>query len=260
MRPDPQPSIPALEGRPDDFFSGVPQFQPVTPHIWRLSLPWHLRLPLVPPIPVAVWLVKAGQDWTIVDAAHPSHAAIVPKAAGRLLGLARPARVVLTHAHIDHGGSLRALIQRWDLPVWVHLLEAGFVSGEKSYRRVESSSLVFNLARSLLREVAWNVPVAQTLQEGDRVGEMEVIHVPGHSPGMIALHHHEDRAILCGDTFMNLGGRLSAAFALATPDPQQARQSMEKLAGLDFDLLLPSHDASPHGIPAAVVRRFVSRH
>jgi glyoxylase-like metal-dependent hydrolase (beta-lactamase superfamily II) len=243
----------------EDFFSTVPQFHPVTPHIWRLSLSWHLRIPLFPPIPVAVWLVNEAEDWTVVDAAHPVHAAIVPKAVGRLLGTRRPARVVLTHAHIDHGGSLRTLSQRWDLPVWTHALEAGFVSGEASYRRIESGSLVFNLSRSLLREAAWKMPVSQTLQEGDRVGGMQVIHVPGHSPGMIALHHHADRAIICGDAFMNLGGRLSGPFPVGTPDPALARRSMQKLAGLDFDLLLPSHDASERGIPAGAVRRFVSR-
>jgi glyoxylase-like metal-dependent hydrolase (beta-lactamase superfamily II) len=250
MRPDPQP---------DSFFSTLPQFRPITPHIWRLTLPWHLRIPLLPPIPVAVWLVKEGEDWTVVDAAHPDHAAIVPKAVGRLLGSARPSRLVLTHAHIDHAGSMQALIERWGLPVWVHPLEAGFVTGEKSYRLIESGNLAFNLASSLLPEVAWKAPVSYALQEGEKVGGMQAIHVPGHTPGMIALHHRADRAIICGDAFMNLGGRLSGPFPASSPDPALARRSMKKLAGLDFDLLLPSHDASQRGLSAEAVRRFVSR-
>lgn len=247
--------------QPAGFFSALPNFRPITPHIWRLNLPWCLGIPFYPPIPVAVWLVKDAGDWTVVDAAHPVHVAIVPKSAGRLLGASRPSRIILTHAHIDHGGSMQALIQRWDVPVWAHPLEAGFVTGEKSYRLIESKSLTFNLARSLLREVAWKIPVSRTLQEGDRVAGMEVIHVPGHTPGMIALHHRADRAIICGDAFMNLGGRrsVSGPFSAATPDPDSARRSMKKLAMLDFDVLLPSHDSSEHGLPAETVRRFVSR-
>ena len=252
MRMQPLPS-------PYNFFSTVPRFHPITPHIWRLNLSWHLRLPLFPPIPVAVWLVKEGEDWTVVDTAHPDHAAIVAKAVGRLLGSARPSRLVLTHAHIDHGGGMRALILRWDLPVWAHALEAGFVTGELSYRQLESESLVFNLSRALLPQVAWKVPVSRSLHEGDTVGGMQVIHVPGHTPGMIALYHRADRAIICGDAFMNLRGNLSGPFAVGTPDPDSARRSMKKLAGLDFEVLLPSHDASARGIPAGAVRRFVSR-
>jgi glyoxylase-like metal-dependent hydrolase (beta-lactamase superfamily II) len=75
---------------------------------------------------------------------------------------------------------------------------------------------------------------------------------------MIALYHRADRAVICGDTFMNLGGKLSPPFSMATPDPAAARRSMKKLAALDFDTLLPSHDPSERGVQADVVRRFVS--
>ncbi|MEK7310543.1 MAG: hypothetical protein AAB382_01115, partial [Chloroflexota bacterium] len=61
----------------------MPDFRPVTPHIWRLNLIWDLKIPFYPPIPVAVWLVKDGEEWTLIDAGPPQFAATVPDAAAR---------------------------------------------------------------------------------------------------------------------------------------------------------------------------------
>lgn len=237
----------------------MPDFRPITPHIWRLNLDWKLPIPFYPPIPVAVWLVKEGSDWTLIDAGVPDHAALVPEAVARFLGAAKPSRIVLTHAHIDHGGSLAALVGRWNLPVWTHPLEVDFVTGAQSYRRIKSQSLIYNLSRRFLAAPAWQLPVAQTIREGEMVGGLEVVHVPGHTPGMIALHHRADRAIICGDAFMNLDGKLAEPLPISTPDPVAARRSIQKIATLDFDTLLPSHDSSERGIPAEKVRRFAAR-
>ena len=237
----------------------MPDFRPVTPHIWRLNLDWDLRIPFVPPIPVAMWLVKDGSEWTVVDAGVPDSAPAVVDAVARFLGPARPTRLLLTHAHYDHGGALAALVQKWNLPVWAHTLEADFVTGVKKYRDIVSNSWIFNLSKLILPEGNWRAPVGRTLEEGDTASGLDVIHVRGHTPGMIAFHHRGDRAIIAGDAFMNLGGKLSAPLAMSTPEPDEAHRSMKKLAALDFDTLLPSHDPSERGIPAETIRRFVAR-
>ena len=234
----------------------MPDFRPITPHIWRLTLNWNL-IPLLP-IPVAVWLVKDGEAWTLIDAGIPEHAATVADAAANFLKAAQPARVALTHAHYDHGGALSEIVKRWDVPIWAHAAEVDFVTGAQEYRNIVSRNFVFNLMRPVMVARVWRLPVARVLQEGDTFGGLEVIGVPGHTPGMIAFHHRADRAIICGDAVMNLGGRLTEPFAMATPDPAEARRSIKKLVALDFDVLLPSHDLSERGVPAEAVRRFAA--
>jgi len=235
------------------------EFRPITPHIWRLNLQWDLKIPFYPPIPVAVWLVKDADEWTLVDTGAPAHTSIMMESVSRFLGAAKPSRIVLTHAHYDHGGGLIGLSKQWGLPIWAHALEADFVAGANDYRKIDSQSAIYNLSKRILTPSVWRVPVARALNEGDKVSGMDVIHVPGHTPGMIALHHRADRAIICSDTFMNLGGKLSEPLAMSTPDPAEARRSMKKIAALDFDTLLPSHDPSERGASADSARRFASR-
>jgi glyoxylase-like metal-dependent hydrolase (beta-lactamase superfamily II) len=237
----------------------MPDFRPVTPHIWRLTLNWEMGIPFYPAVPVAVWLVKDGADWTLVDAGHPSHAGQVMAALKRFLGADRPSRLVLTHAHIDHGGAAGAILSVWDTPLLAHALETGFVTSARRYRDVPSGSPAFQLAKHILAEPAWKLALTQPLAESDTVGGLAVIHVPGHTPGMIALRHGQDRAILCADAVMNLNGRLSEPANVSTPDPAEARRSIRKLAALDFDALLPSHDASERGVSSQELRRFAAK-
>jgi glyoxylase-like metal-dependent hydrolase (beta-lactamase superfamily II) len=68
-----------------------------------------------------------------------------------------------------------------------------------------------------------------------------VYHVPGHAPGMVALLHPADRALLCADTFYNLGGKLGDPASPFTYDMALNQASQARLAELDFDHLIPSH-------------------
>ena len=74
--------------------------------------------------------------------------------------------------------------------------------------------------------------IAGTVDEGDDVAGFEVVHIPGHAPGMIALFRESDRVALTSDCFYTLdigtgrhgAARLpSAGFNL---DTEQARASM----------------------------------
>ena len=46
----------------------------------------------------------------------------------------------------------------------------------------------------------------RTVRAGDRIGSLEVIAAPGHTPGHVAFLDTRDRTLLCGDAFSTLGG------------------------------------------------------
>ena len=62
----------------------------------------------------------------------------------------------------------------------------------------------------------------RTVVAGERIGSLQVIAAPGHTPGHIALLDTRDRTLLCGDAFTTFGGvlettaRVHPRFPLAT--------------------------------------------
>jgi glyoxylase-like metal-dependent hydrolase (beta-lactamase superfamily II) len=97
---------------------------------------------------------------------------------------------------------------------------------------------------------AWDggpVRVAGTLAEGDEVSGFRVVHLPGHAPGLIALHRDGDRLALTSDAFYTLDIETSRKVPPRVPhpyftqDPEGARASLRKLALLDLATAWPGH-------------------
>ena len=91
------------------------------------------------------------------------------------------------------------------------------------------------------------VAIAGTVAEGEDVSGFRVVHIPGHSPGMIALYRERDGVVLGSDLVYTLDvqtGRPSPpqvpldAFNL---DTEQARASVRKVAALDAQRALAGH-------------------
>jgi glyoxylase-like metal-dependent hydrolase (beta-lactamase superfamily II) len=94
------------------------------------------------------------------------------------------------------------------------------------------------------------VEIAGTVEEGDRVAGFEVIHFPGHAPGLIGLWRESDRVALVSDTIYVVdSARLKAlpAGEASVPHPawawdhQQAKESVRKLAALGPATVLTGH-------------------
>lgn len=72
--------------------------------------------------------------WVLIDAGIGGFAGAIQRAAyGRFGPRARPAAIVLTHGHFDHVGSLRPLLDAWDVPVFAHSQEFPHLTGEEAY-------------------------------------------------------------------------------------------------------------------------------
>ncbi len=77
------------------------------------------------------------------------------------------------------------------------------------------------------------------LRDGDRIGGLEVVHVPGHTAGSIALRH-ADGVLFSGDALLgDRHGGIGPPDPGLSLDPVQARASADKIRGLGFTLLLP---------------------
>ena len=213
-------------------------FAPVTPHIFKLDLPMYLGFGRV-----GVWLVREDDGWTLVDTGSPHDTRRVLSATLAHTRGESPRRIILTHGHLDHAGGAGFLQERWSIPVLTHRDERHYVDGTDWYGAIRPAWWGFRLIQRPFGRLNRIRPprVVDVLADGDRVGSLQVRHVPGHTPGMIALIHRGDRAIVAGDTFVSRGLQLYPPARFFTPDPPRAGRSMDRLVGEDFDHLLASH-------------------
>jgi len=213
-------------------------FSQVTPHIARLDLP------LGGGATVAVFLVKGEDDqreWSLIDTGPEKATETVLQATLAFTKGEKPKRVILTHGHADHAGGAVKLRAAFGCKVAAGRHEISYLTEPVFYRKIPAHTPLYYLINILGQPAMIGKGIDLPLDEKMVIAGMTVYHVPGHAPGMIALLHKADRALICADTFSIWGGALGDPLPLVTYDPKLNSQSQAKLALLDFDHLLRSH-------------------
>ena len=72
---------------------------------------------------------------------------------------------------------------------------------------------------------------------------MRVVHTPGHTPGSVCFLLQEQSLLFSGDTIFSDGRRVSRSIPFPGSDAAQYAQSLERLAGMRFDILCGGHGA-----------------
>lgn len=81
--------------------------------------------------------------------------------------------------------------------------------------------------------------IDETFEVGDHIGPLQVVGIPGKSPGEVGLLWPEWGILIVGDAVIgNPPGRCGLLPDTVVDDPAQLRQSVEALLALDFDILL----------------------
>jgi hydroxyacylglutathione hydrolase len=135
--------------------------------------------------------------------------------------------IVLTHCHFDHIAHVSEIAHMCDAEIFIH---AGDAPGLNDERR--NLSMLFGARLPAI------VP-DKTVAEGDRIGDLEIIHTPGHTPGSICLYDRDHAILFSGDTVFAGGG--FGRFDFPYGSMQALRTSIERLAALEVEDLYPGH-------------------
>lgn len=185
---------------------------------------------------------------TVVDSGWRGNGGRVLQA---LASLGRSSReishLISTHNHLDHVGGIAQICR--DCPAKVAAHQDDITPVHSSGRwmppnPVHHPALSFLLAPviALLKPPAFSVDIH--LQHGSRLdvlGGLEVVHTPGHTPGSISLYSPGEGLLMVGDALQCKGGRLGLPARVFSADMDQARESVRRLAELDFETLCFSH-------------------
>ena len=177
-------------------------------------------------------------------------------------------RIFLSHGHVDHYGLAQAVSEASGAPVHVHPADrlkverpadwshAAREAWQEYARRLGASAHeVEAMERSYDRTISFARPVEHTrpIVAGERLSfarfDAEVLHAPGHTPGLVCLSVPEHRLLFSDDhllekvspnPILEIGPEGEGSKFRALPTYLSTLRTTREL---DIDLVLPGHDA-----------------
>jgi len=201
-------------------------------------------------------------EFVLIDTGMPKSAEQIKNMIHKRFGeSAIPKAIILTHGHFDHVGSIAALLEDWDIPVYAHEQELPFLTGKEDYPPGDpnvDSGLVAKMSPLFPNHGIDISAHIQPLSSDGTVPNMpgwKCIHTPGHTPGHISLFREQDRILIAGDAFVTVKQEslykvltqtqeISGPPRYYTTDWEAAYESVKKL-----EALKPQLAVTGHGVP-----------
>jgi glyoxylase-like metal-dependent hydrolase (beta-lactamase superfamily II) len=188
---------------------------------------FQLELPTPYPIgPVYVYLLRE-EPITLIDTgvnSKQSLASLKEQLRHLNVQMSQIERILITHGHSDHYGAAqtmlnygikRAHIHTWDMDKVTHRTD--YYLRMKPY--LATLGMPQDYQEHYVKFIAWETPYAidlervSPLKDGERLSHghlvLEILHVPGHSPGHVVFIEKNEKWAITGDFI----------FAQITPDP-----------------------------------------
>ncbi len=156
---------------------------------------------------VNCYLVREADGYTLIDANLKGSEADILKAAQAATDTPIR-RILLTHPHVDHVGSVDALIALQP--------NTPLLASERSIPLLRTPPNL-TLRPGEVGEIRGKcpgiqTPVTQTIAEGDRIGSLLAIATPGHIHGHLSFLDQRDGTLYAGDQFGVLGSLAITGF------------------------------------------------
>lgn len=191
--------------------------------------------------PVNVYLIEED-PLTLIDAGPRTDEAI----AALRSGLARLGhkfsdikRIIISHAHADHYGLARVVVEESSAQAYIHSWDAPAVSAAMDYSAYRQLLKVAGVPAQTIDRMelgyqkfsgyAYPLDNVKTLEDNDEIifdhGALMVVHTPGHTPGSICLVRASNRMVFASDTVL----KNITPNPVLSPDPMNDKLRFQSL-------------------------------
>ncbi len=216
-----------------------------------------LNVPMFP-----LYVIRGGRSdgGAMVDCAVLAKAGEIREKLAALLGNERLAMLLLTHSHYDHVGACPPLQETHGFTIVASQRTKDVLESDKALAFIDDLNQKFKALENDASDSRFTRPRSlRAVAEGDRVelpdGRMlEVYETPGHTRCSLSFLLRPGNVLFAGDAagVVERSGRIKPLF-LSSYSMYEA--SLQKLLGLDADLLALAHNAAVQG--RARVRKFL---
>jgi len=164
----------------------------------------------------------------IIDVGPRAYHDNIKEELSNITKLAEIKKVILTHIHYDHAGNI-------DL-----FPNAQIFSSKKEIEDFKKNPLVaFNLNPKIILYLRNKIKDIAEIKDFLKQNNLEIIEVPGHTAGSIALFYKKEKILFSGDCLFKNGiGR----YDLPNSKPDEMESSLKKLKKIKYKILAPGHD------------------
>jgi len=198
-----------------------------------------------------VYLLKdKGSSWTLIDTGLPgAHEKVEAYLAKIRVEPRAVKKILITHLHRDHVGSLKHLAHVTGARTFAHWIEAAYIAEQPKYTGPGTPP-------------AEPFRVDEVLKDGDAVdaaGGLIAYHTPGHTPGHTAFYQPERKVLFSGDLFFGEGAGIVLTVPEYTFHTPTAQVSARRMSQLAVDSLMTYHGGPVLTAGGAAMRKLVEK-
>ena len=139
--------------------------------------------------------------------------------------------ILLTHHDLDHIGNAAMLQKATGAQVWASREDIPYILGQKTRHGIKKYL-------SLVMKAKKPQPINEYPAD-NRLGEIEIIPTPGHTPGHVSLLFQD--VLFAGDLLATKHGIVNPSPPIMTWDRPLLIESIKKILPLSFNVICPAH-------------------
>jgi len=195
-------------------------------------------------------LIDDGESCTLIDSGYVAHAAQTLLLLQHALDGKPLTRLINTHCHSDHMGGNASLARAHGCRISIPAGEAGVIAAWD-----EDAMMLASTGQSAER-----FSYSDTLAAGEvlKLGGLswQALAAPGHDPNALLFYAPEARLLITGDALWENGFGLIFPELFGQSGFAAARSTLESIARLEVDTVIPGHGAPFGDIGKALATAF----